>query len=142
MEYRAGCDLTPSSGEAEARDTLNTVLVCLSLLLFTLLLSCRAARLRRESLSAHSGGGAFLEIGGLRRAAGALVLPPLAFFFKLALETWRSVPDPGGAAGCSARINVWASLLVLATALLRYWDLTVIQPQAQASDGELEQERE
>lgn len=49
MEYRAGCDLTPSSGEAEARDTLNTVLVCLSLLLFTLLLSCRAARLRRES---------------------------------------------------------------------------------------------
>ena len=71
MEYRAGCDLTPSSGEAEARDTLNTVLVCLSLLLFTLLLSCRAARLRRESLSAHSGGGAFLEIGGLRRAAGA-----------------------------------------------------------------------
>lgn len=41
MEYRAGCDLTPSSGEAEARDTLNTVLVCLSLLLFTLLLSCR-----------------------------------------------------------------------------------------------------
>ena len=112
------------------------------LLLFTLLLSCRAARLRRESLSAHSGGGAFLEIGGLRRAAGALVLPPLAFFFKLALETWRSVPDPGGAAGCSARINVWASLLVLAAALLRYWDLTVIQPQAQASDGELEQERE
>ena len=60
--------------------------------------------------------------------------------WNTALETWRSVPDPGGAAGCSARINVWASLLVLAAALLRYWDLTVIQPQAQASDGELEQE--
>lgn len=130
MEYRAGCDLTPSSGEAEARDTLNTVLVCLSLLLFTLLLSCRAARLQRDSMSACSGGGdgALLEIGGLRCAAGALVLPPLAFFFKLALETWRSAQDLGDAAGCSAGINVWASLLVLAAALLRYWDLTVIQP--------------
>ena len=61
---------------------------------------------------------------GLRRAAGALVLPPLAFFFRLALETWRSAPDPEG----SARINAWASLLVLAAALLRYYDLTVIQP--------------
>lgn len=125
MEYRAGCDLTPSSGEAEARDTLNTVLVCLSLLLFTLLLSCRAARLRRDSLDARSGEAASApEITGLRRAAGALVLPPLAFFFRLALETWRSAPDPEG----SARINAWASLLVLAAALLRYYDLTVIQP--------------
>lgn len=126
MERRTGHDPQLVFGEGSARDTLDIVLVCLSLLLFTLLLSWRAARLQRDSMSACSGGGdgALLEIGGLRRAAGALVLPPLAFFFRLALETWRSAPDPEG----SARINAWASLLVLAAALLRYYDLTVIQP--------------
>ena len=130
MERRTGHDPQLVFGEGSARDTLDLVLVCLSLLLFTLLLSWRAARLQRDSMSACSGGGdgALLEIGGLRCAAGALVLPPLAFFFKLALETWRSAQDLGDAAGCSAGINVWASLLVLAAALLRYWDLTVIQP--------------
>ena len=126
MERRTGHDPQLVFGEGSARDTLDIVLVCLSLLLFTLLLSWRAARLQRDSMSACSGGGdgALLEIGGLRRAAGALVLPPLAFFFRLALETWRSAPDPEG----SARINAWASLLVLAAALLRYYDLTVIEP--------------
>ncbi len=126
MERRTGHDPQLVFGEGSARDTLDIVLVCLSLLLFTLLLSWRAARLQRDSMSACSGGGdgALLEIGGLRCAAGALVLPPLAFFFRLALETWRSAPDPEG----SARINAWASLLVLAAALLRYYDLTVIQP--------------
>ena len=114
MERRTGHDPQLVFGEGSARDTLDIVLVCLSLLLFTLLLSWRAARLQRDSMSAC--------------AAGALVLPPLAFFFKLALETWRSAQDLGDAAGCSAGINVWASLLVLAAALLRYWDLTVIQP--------------
>ena len=99
--------------------------VSLVLLLFALLLSLQAVRLQRDSLDARSGEAASApEITGLRRAAGALVLPPLAFFFRLALETWRSAPDPEG----SARINAWASLLVLAAALLRYYDLTVIQP--------------
>lgn len=125
MERRTGHDPQLVFGEGSARDTLDIVLVCLSLLLFTLLLSWRAARLQRDSLDARSGEAASApEITGLRRAAGALVLPPLAFFFRLALETWRSAPDPEG----SARINAWASLLVLAAALLRYYDLTVIQP--------------
>ena len=107
------------------RDTLSTVAVSVVLLLFALLLSLQAVRLQRDSLDARSGEAASApEITGLRRAAGALVLPPLAFFFRLALETWRSAPDPEG----SARINAWASLLVLAAALLRYYDLTVIQP--------------
>ena len=84
MERRTGHDPQLVFGEGSARDTLDIVLVCLSLLLFTLLLSWRAARLQRDSMSACSGGGdgALLEIGGLRCAAGALVLPPLAFFFK------------------------------------------------------------
>ena len=125
MERRTGHDPQLVFGEGSARDTLDIVLVCLSLLLFTLLLSWRAARLQRDSLDARSGEAASApEITGLRRAAGALVLPPLAFFFRLALETWRSAPDPEG----SARINAWASLLVLAAALLRYYNLTVIQP--------------
>ena len=128
MEYRAGSrSHAVPLGRQEARDTLNTVLVCLSLLLFTLLLSCRAARLQRESLSARSGDGALLEIGGLRRAAGALV-PAAAGLLQAGAGDLEKRAGSRRSAGCSARINVWASLLVLAAALLRYWDLTVIQP--------------
>lgn len=131
MEYCTGPDSGLVSGVTSARDTLNTVLACLSLLLFALLLSLRAVQLQRDSLTARSGEAALPpEITGLRRAAGALVLPPLAFLFRLALETWWGSSDSGSAAGCSARINAWASLLVLAAALLRYYDLTAIQPQA------------
>ena len=123
MERRTGPDPGLDAEGTAAWDTLSTVAVSLVLLLFALLLSLQAVRLQRDSLDARSGEAA-PEIPGLRRAAGALVLPPLAFFFRLALETWRSAPDPEG----SARINAWASLLVLAAALLRYYDLTVIQP--------------
>ena len=130
MERRTGHDPQLVFGEGSARDTLDIVLVCLSLLLFTLLLSWRAARLQRDSMSACSGGGdgALLEIGGLRCAAGAWSCHRWPSFsswhWRLggALRIWED------AAGCSAGINVWASLLVLAAALLRYWDLTVIQP--------------
>ena len=125
MERRTGPDPGLDAEGTAAWDTLSTVAVSLVLLLFALLLSLQAVRLQRDSLDARSGEAASApEITGLRRAAGALVLPPLAFFFRLALETWRSAPDPEG----SARINAWASLLVLAAALLRYYDLTVIQP--------------
>ena len=125
MERRTGPDPGLDAEGTAAWDTLSTVAVSLVLLLFALLLSLRAVRLQRDSLAARSGEAASTpEITGLRRAAGALVLPPLTFFFRLALETGRSAPDPEGSAG----INAWASLLVLAAALLRYYDLTVIQP--------------
>ena len=106
MERRTGHDPQLVFGEGSARDTLDIVLVCLSLLLFTLLLSWRAARLQRDSMSACSGGGdgALLEIGGLRCAAGALVLPPLAsWHWRLggALRIWEMLPDapPGSMFG-------------------------------------------
>ena len=129
MERRTGPDPGLDAEGTAAWDTLSTVAVSLVLLLFALLLFNHLmgfwGMLQRDSLDARSGEAASApEITGLRRAAGALVLPPLAFFFRLALETWRSAPDPEG----SARINAWASLLVLAAALLRYYDLTVIQP--------------
>ena len=116
MERRTGPDPGLDAEGTAAWDTLSTVAVSLVLLLFALLLSLQAVRLQAvplepDSLDARSGEAASApEITGLRRAAGALVLPPLAFFFRLALETWRSAPDPEG----SARINAWASLLVLA----------------------------
>lgn len=73
MEHRTGPDSGLVSGVTAARDTLNTVLACLSLLLFALLLSLRAVQLQRDSLTARSGEAASpLEITGLRRAAAAL----------------------------------------------------------------------
>ena len=86
MERRTGPDPGLDAEGTAAWDTLSTVAVSLVLLLFALLLSLQAVRLQRDSLDARSGEAASApEITGLRRAAGALVLPPLAFFFRLAL---------------------------------------------------------
>ncbi|MFQ9472421.1 MAG: hypothetical protein ACLR0P_04155 [Oscillospiraceae bacterium] len=91
MERRTGPDPGLDAEGTAAWDTLSTVAVSLVLLLFALLLSLQAVRLQRDSLDARSGEAASApEITGLRRAAGALVLPPLAFF-----SGWRW--RPGGA---------------------------------------------
>ena len=60
----------------------------------------------------------------IKLTAGALVTAALGFFFALALDTLTDQEQQGtSAARRSARINAWASLFVLAAALLRLWDL-------------------
>lgn len=60
----------------------------------------------------------------IRFNASVLVVSALGFFFCLALRTCREAAqgnDP--AAQKSAGMNVWASLFVLAAALIRFYDL-------------------
>ena len=60
----------------------------------------------------------------LQRAAGAISVGALGFFFTLALRGWNTAR-----AGDSpwvlhlSHVNLWASLLVLAAAILRLWAL-------------------
>ena len=129
MEHHMGSDPELLPEVSTAQDTLNTVLANLSLLLLGLLLSVRAVWLQRADLTGCAGTTASnSEIIRLRYAAGTLVLPPLTFLVRLAVETWQGSSAPQSPSGCSARINAWASLLVLTAALLRYYDLTVMQP--------------
>lgn len=75
----------------------------------------------------------FPDVSSLRLTAGALVVTALTFFFGLALDTWEQA---GPEDRPSAQINLWASLFVLAAALLRLYDLLRLQP----SGGALSQE--
>lgn len=73
------------------------------------------------------------EVFPIKLTAGALVTGALGFFFALALDTLEQAErgeDP--AALRSARINAWASLLVLAAALLRLDDVLFVQSNRKA----------
>lgn len=64
--------------------------------------------------------------------AGALAAGALGFFFALALESLDKARRGEDAAALrSARVNAWASLLVLAAALVRLDDLLFVQAQTQ-----------
>ena len=59
-----------------------------------------------------------------RRTAGAMVIGSLGFFLCLAIQAWRDLtPETGCAARRSAGRNLWASVLVLAAAVVRLDDL-------------------
>lgn len=73
------------------------------------------------------------DISSLRLTAGTLVTAALTFFFGLALDTWAQA---GPAERPSAQVNLWASLFVLAAALLRLYDLTCLQSPGEDADSE------
>lgn len=62
--------------------------------------------------------------------ASALVVGCLAYFFGLALDTWEESRSGDCAARCSADRNAWASLFVLAAALIRLCDLILTRCQS------------
>ena len=101
MEHRTGPDSGLVSEVTAARDTLNTVLACLSLLLFALLLSLRAVQLQRDSLTARSGEAASPpEITGLRRAAAPWSCP-------------AGIPVPAGPGDLVGQLRLWKCRRVL-----------------------------
>ena len=68
----------------------------------------------------------------IKLTAGALAAGALGFFFALALESLDKARRGEDAAALrSARVNAWASLLVLAAALVRLDDLLFVQAQTQ-----------
>ena len=72
------------------------------------------------------------EVFPIKLTAGALAAGALGFFFALALESLDKARRGEDAAALrSARVNAWASLLVLAAALVRLDDLLFVQAQSQ-----------
>ena len=87
-------------------------LLFLGVLLGAILLSFRALLCQRQGLAE----GTAVDVSPLRRESSVLVVLSLGYFFCLALQTGQDGER-------SARVNRWASLLVLLAALLRLWDL-------------------
>ena len=108
---------------------VDTSLGFLALLILSLCLSWRAADLQRGGLRGMLKGETeeAPDVFPLRLPASAIVAGALAWFFGLALDTWRETRQEEGASRRSADLNLWASLFVLAAALLRLYDLVCLQ---------------
>lgn len=72
------------------------------------------------------------DVFSLRLAANALVVGALTFFFGLALKGWAEADRYDPSACRAAETDLWASLFVLAAALLRLSALAGGQGQAPA----------
>ena len=110
-------------------DTANTSLLFLMALIASVALSFSTVADQRGALCAALAGerAQAPDPTGRRRGASAMVVGALAWFFALSLDTWRAAAGPERP---SAGRNLWASLLVLAAAVIRWYDLDV-QPEAQ-----------
>lgn len=110
-------------------EELDTSMGFLALLILSLALSRRAVGLQREALCRALRGqeGAAPDVFSLRLPASALVVGSLAYFFGLSLETWQGARGTGGREECSAQVNLYAALLMLAAGVLRLYDLVCLQ---------------
>lgn len=109
--------------------TLDTSLAFLVLLILSICLSWKGTAIQREGLCRALLGekGEVPDVFQIRLVASALVVGCLTFFFGLALDTWEDSRLGDEEARRSAGINLWASLFVLAAALLRLCDLVQVQ---------------
>lgn len=103
--------------------------VFLLVLLCSLLLSLSASLTQRRQLRLALAGrteeaAAVPSVLPVRRWASVLAVGSLGFFLCLAIQAWRDLtPETGCAARRSAGRNLWASVLVLAAAVVRLDDL-------------------
>ena len=123
-------------------ETVDRSLFFLTLSVVSVLLSFWSVKLQRQSLAAALAGcptgSDEEEILPIKLIAGSLVTASLGFFFHLAIQSLHAAEagtDP--AARRSARINFWASLFVLAAALLRLEDLVWGQEPPPAEESTL-----
>lgn len=110
----------------EQLETVDTALAFLVVIVISVLLSLWATLRQREAvrLTIQGEDAAARQVGEvtpIRTVAGALVLGALGYFLWLALEVWEEARDE--AARSSAWANLWASLLVLSAAIVRWRDL-------------------
>lgn len=109
-----------------ADDSLGFLLI----LIASVLLSFWATVIQRKGLcltiQGDAGGAEALpDVYPLRRKAGAMVIGSLGFFLCLALNAWEQARrEQDCVARQSAFTNLWASILVLAAAVIRFRDLT------------------
>lgn len=100
----------------------------IAVLIVSVLLSWRSTAAQRDGLCAilETGEQSLPDVSFLRLTASTLAVAALTFFFSLSLDGWKSALSGGGNLP-SAQVNLWASLLVLAAALLRLYDLLCLQ---------------
>lgn len=111
---------------------INQSIFYLVLIILSVLLSFWSVLIQRTELENALAGNPPKEpapdVFPIKLIASALVVSALGFFFCLALRTCRDASqgeDP--AAQSSAGRNVWASLFVLAAALIRLYDLIFME---------------
>ena len=111
-------------------DTVNQSIFFLIVIILSVLLSFWAVLIQRETLVRAAEGrtdtGDLPPDAPIRRSASSLVVGALGFFFVLALrarDAAAQAEDPA-ALGPASR-NLWASLLVLAAALIRFAGLRI-----------------
>lgn len=103
--------------------TLNATLLFMLLLVLAVLLSLESLLRQRRLLRDPAAGGEE-GIFPLRLGSGAISLGALGFFFTLALAGWQEACQSGSAVEKKlSQVNLWASLLALAAAILRLWAL-------------------
>ena len=109
--------------------TADTSLAFLVLLILSICLSWQGTAIQREGLCRVRLGEEqeVPDVFHIRLVASALVVGCLTFFFGLALDTWEESRCAGQTARRSADLNAWASLFVLAAALLRLCDLVLVR---------------
>lgn len=110
----------------EQLDTLDDTVFFLVVIIASVLLSLWATLRQRQAVGltlrgeedAAQRAGAVIPI---RFTASALVLGALGYFLCLAVRVWEDARC--GADPASAKANLWASILVLAAAIVRWRDL-------------------
>lgn len=119
-------------------NTLDTSLLFLALLTGATALSWAILSRQRGALLSLLSGEDILEpdLIPARLAVSALVVGSLSYFFLLSLETLCTARSQGAAACASAGRNARASLLVLAAALIRLYDLNILRCTAPALESE------
>lgn len=109
----------------EQLSTVDESIYFIVLIIAGVLLSFKATNIQRDALCDTILGEA-PDVSGvypLRHTANSLVVGALGFFLCLAIKTWRETDQSDCVASRSAHSNLWAALLVLAAALIRYDDV-------------------
>lgn len=87
-------------------------------------LSLKATASQGEALcAALEGRTADPQVYPLRHTANSLVIGALGFFLCLAMRAWNQTDPNDPIAARSAHANLWAAMLVLAAAMIRYDDV-------------------
>lgn len=115
---------------------VNTSLVFLILIVLAILLAFWSTLLQREQVKTALRGGDPSRIPSvypLRCVSSSITVGSLGFFLCLALGTLAKAQAGNDPAVCrSARVNAFASLLVLLSALLRFQDLQAVERERQS----------
>ena len=114
--------------------TVDTTLIFLLIVIASVLLSFWATVRQRQAvcLTLQGEDEAARRVGEvypIRALAGALVLGALGYFLCLALRLWED--SRCGVSRTSAEANLWASILVLCAAIVRWRDLNRVQAESQ-----------